>query len=146
MSLRLELEDAEDQIADYLELHNTSMKAVEAVLIKKGLLSQDKFVSMFMAHAPQLAFIHARMQERLEALISELFGTREEFRKKIPKIRKVIEKFDAAITEGVEAENSLVQKLSVLLRQIEEFKFPDIPASLRDEAEILSFTRTLHLA
>ena len=145
MSLRLELEDAEDQISDFVELHNTSIKAVEAVLTKMGILSQDVFVSMFITHAPQLAFIRARMQERLEGLIQELFATREVFlKKKMPKIKRTIEKYDAAITDGSEPENSLVFKLSNLVIQIEDFKFPDVPAALRQEVEILSFTKALH--
>ena len=135
-----------DEWQRYSELHNVSVKAIEAVLTKMTFLRADEFRAgdVFRENKAAVEAVLAGMHARLEGLLAELANTRKEFLKnKAPRITRTIERVDALVTDGGEAVD--ISRLVTGLTQLDKFQFPDFPSYLADEPQVLALTKPLHL-
>jgi len=140
--MSLELDDAKEEWNKYVEFHNVSLKAVEAVLIMIAILRSPKFreTGLVEAHREKIDFVVSGMHARFEAFLTDLEIFRENFLKnKAPKIFRFFEKNDAQ-------ENPIeISQFAISVLKLKEFKFPGFPVTPTSEAEVLTLTKPLHL-
>ena len=115
------------------------------MLIKMALLRNEGFLGSAIGqnHKQEVAVILAAMHSRLEALLAELLSFREEFMKtKVPRMKRLLEKIDASVTDGGEQVD--MQVIATCLMKLDSFHLPEFPSDLTEEAQVLTLTKPLH--